>query len=140
MAEEHMYFHLVLDRWGDDAVWPTIVETYFKDIPKLLRGFVTNGLRKTLLKGMNTQGLGRLTRAERMQRLEPDLRAISVRLAHSDFLFGASPTAADASVGALLMAMRSTPGQTPLTDRIGQDTVLSAYIDRVHAALGRSSS
>jgi hypothetical protein len=46
MAEAHMYFHLVLDRWGNDAVWPTTRDIYFKQIPKLPRLIITSGLRQ----------------------------------------------------------------------------------------------
>ena len=52
MTEEHMYFHLVMDRWGNDSVWPTIRNVYFKAIPKLPRLIVTRGLRAKMMKGL----------------------------------------------------------------------------------------
>lgn len=140
MAEEHHYFHVVLDRWGNDTVWPTIRDTYFAQIPRPLRGFVTNRLRKTLLASMNAQDLGRFSAEERMARLEPDLEAITTRLWHGPFLFGDQPTAADASVAAMLANMRATPGETLLTTRIRADEVLCGYIDRVSAAMGTASA
>lgn len=136
MAEEHMYFHVVMDRWGDDAVWPIVRDTYFDAIPKLLRGFITNGLRRSLMKGMHAQGLGRLTAEERLARIEPDLLAITTRLWHGPFLFGDKPTAADASVAAMLMNMRATPGKTLLKTRIAEDEILCRYIDRCSDAMG----
>lgn len=135
MAEEHMYFHIVLDRWGDDAVWPVIRDTYFESIPKLLRGIVTNKLRRDLMRGMDAQGLGRLTPEERLARLEPDLKAISTRLWHGPFLFGDQPTAADTSVAAMLSNMRATPGKTLLKMRVAEDEILCRYIDRMQAAM-----
>lgn len=135
MAEEHMYFHIVMDRWGDDTVWPRIRDTYFNTIPKLLRGIITGQLRRGLLKGMNAQGLGRLSPAERLQRIEPDLCAITTRLWHSPFLFGDHPTAADASVAAMLGNMRATPGRTLLKTRIAEDEILCRYIDRMYATI-----
>lgn len=136
MAEEHMYFHLVLDRWGNDAVWPTIRDVYFKDIPKFPRLLVTRGLRAKLMKGMIAQGLGRLSPSERMDRLEPDLLAIATQLAQGKFLFGDNPCVADASVASMLTSMRATPVKTDLSRRIESDQILSDYIDRVDAALG----
>ncbi|MGB3245112.1 MAG: glutathione S-transferase family protein [Sulfitobacter sp.] len=135
MAEEHMYFHLVMDRWGNDDVWPTIRDTYFSSVPKLLRGIVTNKLRKKCLIGMDRQGLGRLTAQERMTRIEPDLQAITTRLWHGAFLFGDRPTAADASVAAILANMRATPGKTLLKSRVAKDEILCRYIDRMEAAM-----
>lgn len=135
MAEEHMYFHIVLDRWGRDDVWPAIRDQYFHEIPPVLRGFITRGLRKTLIKGMDAQGLGRMPEAERMERLEKDLSAISARLWDGPFLFGDTATAADASVAPILDNMRKTPVETPLSKRIGDDQQLCDYMDRVHATM-----
>ena len=136
MAEEHMYFHLVMDQWGNDAVWPTIRDVYFGDIPKLLRLIITRGLRAKLMKEMLAQGLGRLSPAERMECLEPDLQAIRSQLSQGEFLFGSEPCVADTSVAAVLAAMRATPIKTDLSQRIASDQLLSDYIDRVDAALG----
>lgn len=135
MAEEHMYFHIVLDRWANDDAWPIVRDSYFASIPKLMRGVVTRKLRGALLRGMLTQGLGRLSPAERMARLEPDLHALTTRLWHGPFLFGDHPTAADASVAAMLSAMRATPAKTQLKTRVAEDEVLCRYIDRMHAAM-----
>lgn len=136
MAEEHMYFHILLDRWGNDTVWPLVRDTYFIEIPRLLRVVVASGLRRKLLHGMNAQGLGRMTEQERLARIEPDLQAITDRLWQGPFLFGAKPTAADASVGAMLGAMAATPGDTALSQRVRSDGVLTRYIAQVDAAMG----
>ena len=136
MAEEHMYFHIILDRWGDEDVWPVIRDEYFEMIPKTLRKLATYGFRKSVLKGANFQGLGRLSPQDRVARIEPDLAAITTRLWHGSFLFGDRPTAADASVAAMLGAMRATPGKTPLKTRIAEDEVLCRYVDRAIEILG----
>ena len=85
---------------------------------------------------MDAQGLGRLTAGERLERIEPDLQAITDRLWHGPFLFGPQPSAADASVAAMLGAMASTPGGTALSRRVSQDVMLVDYMRRVEAALG----
>jgi len=131
MGEEHLYFHLVMDRWGNDDVWPTIRDIYFDAIPRLLRKPVTNGLRKTLLKGLDAQGITRFSQVERTARLESDLSALGVILAQSRFLFGDQPSAADLSVAPMLAAMRATPVRTALVTRLANDSVLSQYIDRM---------
>ncbi|MEM7519439.1 MAG: glutathione S-transferase family protein [Pseudomonadota bacterium] len=140
MAEEHMYFHLVLDRWANDAVWPMIREAYFASIPTPLRAFVASGMRRNLIKGLKAQGLARLSASGRLARLEPDLAAITARLWQGAFLFGDHPTAADASVAAMLAAMQSTPTATAQTRRIAEDQVLSRYIDRAKDAMGTKIS
>lgn len=136
MAEEHLYFHILLDRWGNDDIWPSVRDVYFSEMPKLPRKFIAGNIRRAVLKGMYSQGLGRLTPTERMARVEPDLQAICDRLWQGPYLFGASPSAADASVAPMLAAMAATPGDTVLSRRIRQDPILSAYIDRVAEAIG----
>lgn len=135
MAEEHLYFHVVLDRWASAETWPVIREAYFHAIPALIRRPVTSALRKTVLKGLAVQGLGRLSPAQRMERIEPDLTALSVLLREASFLLGAAPTAADFSVSPILAAMRATPVDTALVARVRDDAVLSAYLDRMTEAV-----
>ncbi len=135
MAEEHLYFHCVLQRWGEDTIWPIVRDQYFSAIPKILRGLVTNKIRKTCLQGLYSQGLGRLTPEERLQKIEPDLQAITTRLWHGKFLFGDLPTAADASIAPMLAGMRATPGKTLLKTRIAEDEILCRYIDRAEDAM-----
>ena len=135
MAEEHLYFHIVLDRWGDDRVWPAVRDSYFAAIPRPIRGLATRPLRRAVLRGTLFQGLGRLSPEERLERIGPDLQAITTRLWQGRFLFGDRPTAADASVAAMLGAMRATPGDTLLVRRITSDPVLCGYIDRAAEAM-----
>ncbi len=131
MAEEHLYFHVVMDRWGNDDVWPTIRDFYFDAIPGLLRKPITNSLRKSLLKGLNTQGIARFPPRERAERLEADLAALQTLLSQSPFLFGEHPTAADLSVAPMLAAMRTTPVRTELVTRIANDDILTGYLTRM---------
>lgn len=135
MAEEHLYFQLVLDRWGNDAVWPRIREDYFASVPALLRRPVTNGLRRSLMQGLKTQGIARFSPEERLARVEQDLRAIQAYLWQGAFLLGDRPTSADLSVGPMLAAIRATPVKTPLSRRVAEDAQLSDYIDRLEAAV-----
>lgn len=131
MAEEHIYFHLVLDRWGNDDVWPIIRENYFAAIPGLLRKPIANGIRKGTLKGLESQGLGRFTPAERLARIEPDLIAISTRLMTQAFVMGDQISLPDYSIAAMLGAAMAAPIPTKLSQRVANDKVLSEYTTRV---------
>ena len=136
MAEEHLYFHIVIDRWMDDTVWPHIRDTYFSDIPRPLRGLIAGKIRRDLRKGLHQQGLMRLSPAERSARRDADLAAITSLLTGQDYLFGGTPTLPDVSVGAMLLAMQKGPVPTEQTRRIADDPVLSAYVARLEAACG----
>ena len=131
MAEEHIYFHLLLDRWGNDQIWPIIRENYFSDIPRLLRKPIANGLRKTTLKGLQTQGIGRFTPQERLDRIEPDLAAIASRLDGQPYLMGDRISLPDYSVAAMLTMATAAPLPTLLSERVANDAVLTDYANRV---------
>lgn len=135
MAEEHIYFHLVQDRWGDDGNWAVIRQRYFGFIPLPVRGLVTHKLRKSALTMLHRMGLGRMTVAQRLARIEPDLQAITAQIGNCQFLFGDTPTAADTSVGAILGGIMATPVPTPLSRRVAQDPILSAYVARCASAM-----
>ncbi|WP_170479332.1 glutathione S-transferase family protein [Ruegeria arenilitoris] len=135
MAEEHLYFQIVLDRWGNDTVWPILRETFFTEIPAMFRKLVSNSIRKSVLRGLEAQGVSRFSKAERTDRIERDLRAISEFLRNSQFLLGEKPTSADMSVGPMLAAMRATPAETSLTRRIKQDRLLNSYVYRMQQAI-----
>ncbi len=131
MAEEHMYFHIVLDRWGNEEVWPIIRENYFADIPALLRRPITNSIRKATLKGMHAQGLGRFSADERLDRIEGDLTAIAAQLDGRPYLMGDQISLPDYTVAAMLGAAMATPLPTKLNQRVVNDPVLADYATRV---------
>ncbi|MFK7761946.1 MAG: Tom37 metaxin N-terminal-like domain-containing protein [Roseobacter sp.] len=136
MADEHMYFHIVLDRWGNDAIWPNIRDIYFTQMPPGIRHIIAGGVRKQTLKGLHAQGLGRLSEAQRLERITPDLDAITVRVRSGTFLFGDLPTSADIAVAPMLAAAAVTPGQTALKAKVGRNEVLTNYVARVEAQCG----
>lgn len=133
MAEQDLYFHAALDRWGDDAVWPVIRDSYFSDIPRILRGVITGKLRKDLMRGMRQQGIGRLSPVERFAALEDSLDAISTLLRGHDYVLGDRLTLPDFSVAAMLAAMAASPVPTAQSRRLGGDAVLMEYVMRVKA-------
>lgn len=138
MAEDHLYFHLVMDRWGNDAVWPILRESFFADIPALIRRPVTGAIRRSVLRGLDMQGVSRFSESERFERVEQDFRAIAAFLGNTPFLLGDIPTAADLSVAPMLAGFRATPVKTRLNRRVAEDRVLSDYVDRVERTIGVS--
>ncbi len=135
MAEEHLYFHLVADRWMRDDMWPILRDTFFDMIPKPMRGIITNKIRKNLRAGLYAQGIGRFSEAERATRVAKDLAAIKLQLGDKPYLFGDAPTAADASVCPVLSGLESIPLSTEVSNLVKEDKVLTDYIARMRAAL-----
>ncbi len=135
MGDEHLYFHLIMDRWGNDNVWPTIRETLFHGVPTPQRQPIADGIREALLMGLQTQGIARFSKPQREEMLERDLHALAVILKQMPFLFGNSPTAAGLSIAPMLAAMRATPVRTGLVTRLAKDRVLSDYMLRMTQAM-----
>lgn len=135
MAEEHLYFQLVHDRWANDEVWPVLQKTFFASVPALIRKPVSNSIRRSVLKGLEQQGVARFSSAERMARVECDLEAVTAFLWQKPFLMGDELTAADLSVGPVLAAMRGTPVETPLQQRVANDPVLIEYLARMERTI-----
>jgi len=140
MAEEHLYFHLVADRWLRDDMWPILRDTFFDMIPKPIRGMITGKIRKNLRAGLYTQGIGRFTEAERATRVAKDLEAIKLQLGDRPYLFGDTPTAADASVCPMLSGLASIPLPTEVSNLVKGDDLLTGYIARMRATLYRMPS
>lgn len=136
MAEEHLYFHIVLDRWANDAIWPKVRDTYFSAMPAGIRQFVAAGVRRNTLRGLHSQGLGRLNEDQRAERILPDLDALTTRLWQGAYLFGEKPCSADAATAPMLAAAVATPGDTKLKSIIAKNDVLMGYIARVDDACG----
>ena len=135
MVEEHLYFLLLTDRWANDAVWPAVRQAFFGSIPGLVRRPVTGMARRSILRDLQGQGIGRMSPEERMQRADADLKVIAAQLSDRPFLLTDHPTAADASVAAIVTALRDTPVATALTRRVRNDAVLSDYVDRMRETL-----
>lgn len=131
MMEEHVYFAIVADRWGEDDNWAYVREVFFSDIPKPIRGIVTHFIRKQAIAQLNGQGLGRFTPEERFDRVRRDIIAVRDLLADKPFLFGDTPKAADFSVVPMLRASIVTPVEKPLSRFIKNTPNLMEYVTRV---------
>lgn len=130
MVEEHVYFAIVADRWGEDDNWEHVKAAFFSDIPAFIRGFVTGRIRKQALAQLDGQGMGRHSREERFDRVRRDIIAIREILGDKPFLFGDRPTAADYSVVPMLRASLVTPEPKPLSEFIRNDSILMKYVTK----------
>jgi len=129
MAEEHLYFCLVFDRWKVDANWAHVKQRFFSDLPLPLRKIVPAMVRRSVLGNLSGQGLGRCSYAQMLVRAESDLSAIeSLIEENGPFLFGQTPVSADVSVGSVLVSLAVSPEETGLSARVTGSDVLMNYI------------
>lgn len=130
MMEEHYYFAGVCNRWLNDENWAVVKDLFFKGIPAPLNGFITRKIRSGVRNGMFAQGMGRHSVEEQLARTNYDVEAVKTLLGDKPFLFGDTPTAADASVVPMFRATVGSPAKTDFHNRIADDPVLMAYIER----------
>lgn len=113
MIEEHTYFALAFLRWSSEAAKPHLRAAFSKILPPLVGGLIMGLIRKDVLKSAKSQGIGRHSHAEIIDRLRLDLEAVSLSLGESPYFFGDEPTSLDAILYGFLANMLETPWDAP---------------------------
>lgn len=135
MAEEHLYFCLMYDRWVDDASWAHVRDRFFATLPPVIRTVISKLVRRDVLAALKGQGMGRLSYDEMYSRAHLDICAIESVLAQGQFLFGDVPTAADVSVGCILASISAIPERTKLSTRVLDSERLMQYLSDVRCLI-----
>ena len=99
-------------------------------IPAVLRPLILPAIRKSVLKQLDAQGTGRFSTDEVWRRGLADLSAFEAQLGSKPFLFGATPSSADASLFAILANLAKTPQATPLKQALDSSKKLTDYLAR----------
>ena len=131
MSEAGIYNILVHDRWLVDACWEHTRKAFFHVIPFLVRGPLTRKLRKNIRNKMTMQGTAQFTEAERLEQMKRDLNALSMQLGDQQFLFGDTPTAADAAIAPVLDMILNLPAKTGARELLKGWGELPAYVQRM---------
>lgn len=131
LAEYHLGLHLLQMRWNDDTVWPEVRDQIFQPVPEPMREEISAPVRQEIQNGLQWQGLARFTEAERMHRLEQDLKPIKALTSERPYLMGDRITSADLSVAPFLISMLQTSEASQVSKRLRDDAVLCAYLNRV---------
>lgn len=135
MTEENLRLGLVYDRWLDAEVWPIMREMFFGQVPAAARDTVANGAQAQVRDGLMSEGIARFAPEDRLRRLTQDLDALQLTLGNKDFLFGDTPTAADAAVAPVLDMILQLPVDTGLKQAVQARANFAPYVTRVRAAI-----
>ena len=130
-----MYFALVVNRWVVDDHWLVTREELFSDIPKLVRNFVTGRIRKSVVAGAYWQGMARFSEQERADRVAKYCESVAAVLGGKPFLFGDTPSAADASVVPMLREAACFPVANKMSQVMLENATLMAYVQRGREAM-----
>lgn len=131
MAEGHLRSAILSERWLNDDNFDKGPVLFFMGVPEEARKQVCDQVRADIAGMMQGEGFGRHSQEERMQLAAWDVAAIAAQLGDRAFLFGDTPTVADAGVGGMIISAETDFFDTPLTQIVRQHDNLVAYIDRL---------
>lgn len=140
MLEDRLYFIAVHERWLEDANFYKGPAHFFDGVPEAQRAAVITQTREGLRQMLVGHGLGRHSRAERMALAARDIAAVADTLGDKDFLFGAQPSAVDATAYGMLTSCGTRFFDSPLCDLIEQHAALLGYLRRMDERFFRDAS
>lgn len=131
MLEDHLYFAMVHVRWMDDANFNKGPAQFFDFVPAPVRPVVKHLVRKGLGKTLKGQGIGRHSKEEIDQIAVRAVDALAAILGEKQYLMGASPCGADATVFAFAAGVLAKHFETPVRTSAEKHANLVAYCARM---------
>lgn len=119
------------ERWLDDGNFDRGPRHFFAGVPEGMRDTVIAGVRADLAATLNGNGIGRLSRDERLQLAAADIDAVAAMLGDQPYVFGTQATSADATACGVLASCATRFFDTPLPDLIARHDALTAYLGRM---------
>lgn len=129
LIEHHFYFINAYFRWTDHP--EGVRDSYFEDVPKLMRGLVFNMVRKNLMKTMHLQGISRHSRREIEAFGKEDVDALANHLGDKPYFMGDRFSSVDASLFGALEGLIPCTLETPVGEMVKQHDNLVAYHARL---------
>ncbi len=128
LVEDHLYFINGHQRW---TLHPDAVkETFFAEVPALIRGLVFKSVNSKRKKAQHGQGLSRHSEADLTSFLNEDVDALATLLGDQPFMLGDNPTSVDATVWGAIHSAWNCDLATPGKAAIGKYANLIAYEER----------
>lgn len=131
MLENHTYWAAAYERWMVDAN----LRIYIAELP-FVPSWARNALGAAVAKArvgkqLHAHGLGRHSRAEIHRLVAPDFAAVAALLGERDFVGGAEPCGADATVFAFLASALCPAFESPLRQMVLDHPTLPRYVARM---------
>lgn len=133
MAEDHLYWIAVNDRWMNDENFRKGPIQFFKGVPALIRPFVTTMVRRKLRATLHGQGTGRHSPEEILAIATRSFSAIAEFLGDKPFFMGSEPTGVDATMFAFVCAGLCPLFSSPNRTAIERHDNLRRYVGRMTA-------
>src|SRR5262245_29019300 len=92
MAEEHIYWALVQERWIDEENFAKGPKQFFAKLPAPLRPIIVPMIRRKVRNALHAQGMGRHARGEIVALATRSVDAMADYLGQKPFFMGGEPT------------------------------------------------
>ena len=127
MLEDHLYWAILHLRWADDANFAKGPSRFFTGLPDPVR----DERRAQLLARVHGHGIGRHDGDEIAELGDRSLAALSELLGDRPYLFGPTPSAADATAFAMAASAQTPFFDGPLARAARGYVNLAAYVERM---------
>lgn len=141
MLEERTYWSgMIYPRWVKTDHHKLLANTFFSEIPNIVRMPIFRMVAKGVAKSANGHGIGHHTESEIYDLGLDDIKTVETLLGNKKFLLGAKPAEVDATAYAFLHGMAADIFPTPIQSYIVNSKTLSAYLMRMdNAAFGETN-
>ena len=136
MLEERTYWAgMIYPRWIKKDSHKLLADTFFDNIPSLIRGTIFGFVAKGVARNAQGQGITRHIEAEIYELGIDDIKAVEVFLGDKPFMLGDRPAEVDCTVYPFLYGMGADVFPTGIKDYINGSPALLAYIARMEKAV-----
>ncbi|MEQ1725191.1 MAG: glutathione S-transferase C-terminal domain-containing protein [Sphingopyxis sp.] len=133
MLENHLAWFMVHERWVEGDNFERGPVHFFAGIPEPMRAEVVASMREQVKNSIYGHGIGRHSRAERMQLAARDIAATAALLDDKPFMLADHVTALDAAAYGVLACCAAPIFESELPAMIAAHANLSAYLGRMQA-------
>ena len=134
MLDDRLYWCAVYSRWQDDRNWPKVRELFFGSLPFPMNKVVPTIARKSIIRQIYGQGMGRHSDNEIYAIGCADIIAIANILGTKNYIHGSQATRIDACVFSYIANFLIAPFESPLGDEVKKHENLKAYSTRMMQA------
>lgn len=127
---EYLYWIMVYNRWQNDKIWPLTKEVFFAKLTFPSKLFIPNLVRKSTLKALYNQGMGRHSIDEVSGLGIEAIDAIALLLDEQKYFFGELSTI-DSTAFAFLANIAWAPYDDEIKNHLYQHKNLLQYCDRM---------
>lgn len=131
MFEDRLCSIMAYERWLEGDNFERGPAMFFAAVPEAMRAEVMADARERVRTGHQISGIGRHSRAERMQLARRDIEAAAALLGDKPYFLADRPTALDGIAYGVLTACAAPIFDSPLRDMVATYPNLTAYFARM---------